>query len=179
MLVRNILQVPANTENERRSDNDASLHDQLLWALQQAGVLELILFIVSSQYENQYHLHALEVIRLVFREQTVDALAHASLRRSALEKQRDEQSLLEAIRREKQQQSARPPTGRHSRFGGTFVIKNMKSISDNNLICHQAFARAKEINFDREKTAQKVSKRFAVQEEEPTQRKSALSIRFC
>ena len=66
-----MLQVPANADTERRADNDASLHDQVLWALQQAGIIDLVLFIIGSEYENQYHLHALEIIFLMLREQVV------------------------------------------------------------------------------------------------------------
>lgn len=69
VLVRNVLQVPANPDTERRADNDASIHDQVLWALQQAGVLDLVLYIMGSEDENQYHLHALEIICLMYREQ--------------------------------------------------------------------------------------------------------------
>lgn len=61
--------MPANPDTERRADNDASIHDQVLWALQQAGVLDLVLYIMGSEYENQYHLHALEIICLMYREQ--------------------------------------------------------------------------------------------------------------
>lgn len=64
-----MLTVPASPETERRADNDASLHDQVLWALQQAGVLDLVLYIIGSEYENQYHLHALEIVCLMYREQ--------------------------------------------------------------------------------------------------------------
>lgn len=69
VLVRNVLQVPASPEAERRADNDASLHDQVLWALQQADILDLVLYIIGSEYENQYHLHALEIVCLLYREQ--------------------------------------------------------------------------------------------------------------
>lgn len=69
VLVRNVLQVPANPEAECRADNDASLHDQVIWALHQTGMLDLVLFIVSSPDEAQFHLHGLEIICLLFREQ--------------------------------------------------------------------------------------------------------------
>lgn len=69
MLIRNVLHVPSNPDVERRPDNDASLHDQVLWSLQQAGILDLILYIIGSEYENQYHLHAMEIICLMYREQ--------------------------------------------------------------------------------------------------------------
>lgn len=69
ILIRNILHVPSNPETERRADNDASLHDQVLWALQQSGILDLVLYIVGSEFETQYHLHAIEIICLMYREQ--------------------------------------------------------------------------------------------------------------
>lgn len=69
VLIRNVLQVPVSPETERRSDNDASLHDQVLWSLQEAGVLDLVLYIIGSEYESQYQLHALEIVCLLYREQ--------------------------------------------------------------------------------------------------------------
>lgn len=69
VLIRNVLHVPSNPDAERRPDNDASLHDQVLWSLQQAGILDLILYIIGAEYEVQYHLHAMEIICLMFREQ--------------------------------------------------------------------------------------------------------------
>lgn len=68
VLIRNVLQIPTSPD-ERRADNDASLHDQVLWSLHQSGVFDLILYIISSEYEHQYHLHALEIICLIYREQ--------------------------------------------------------------------------------------------------------------
>lgn len=69
VLMRNILHVPSSPNAECRADNDASLHDQVLWSLQQAGILDLILYIIGSEHENQYHFHALEIICLMYREQ--------------------------------------------------------------------------------------------------------------
>lgn len=69
VLIRNVLQVPANPEAECRADNDASVHDQVIWALHQSGILDLVLFIISSSDENQFHLHCLEIVCLLYREQ--------------------------------------------------------------------------------------------------------------
>lgn len=69
VLIRNVLHVPSNPEVEKRADNDASVHDQVLWSLQQAGILDLILYVIGSEYESQYHLHAMEIICLMYREQ--------------------------------------------------------------------------------------------------------------
>lgn len=66
-----MLHVPANPEAECRADNDASVHDQVIWALHQAGILDLILYLISSTDEHQYHLHGLEILSLLYREQVI------------------------------------------------------------------------------------------------------------
>lgn len=69
VLIRNVLHVPSSPDVEKRADNDASVHDQVLWSLQQAGILDLILYIIGAEDESQYHLHTLEIICLMYREQ--------------------------------------------------------------------------------------------------------------
>lgn len=176
VLVRNVLTVPASPDTERRADNDASLHDQVLWALHRSGVLDLVLYVIGSEFENQYHLHALEILCLMYREQTAESLADASMQRSAAEKHRDEQELIAVRLRERARFQARPPTGRHSRFGGTYVIANQKSVSDNDIICHQSLTRAIAMDFDREKNGQKKPARN-VKEEGTSERRSAFTVR--
>lgn len=44
-----------------------------------------------------------------------------------------------------------PLSFRHSRFGGTFVIKDVKSISDNDMIFHKPLTKAVKLAFDFEK----------------------------
>ncbi|XP_037944705.1 protein timeless homolog [Teleopsis dalmanni] len=178
VLLRNVLQVPSSPDTECRGDNDASIHDQIIWALHQSGILDLVLFVISSSDEHQFHLHCLEIICLLFREQSAESLADALLQRSASEKQRDEQELLAARRREKQHCVSKPPPGRHSRFGGTYVIRNFKSVSDQDIICHQPLERVTTIDFDREKEQQKRSFRH-VKEEAQIVRRSAFSVRLC
>lgn len=177
VLVRNVLTVPASPDTERRADNDASLHDQVLWALHQAGLLDLVLYIIGSDLENQYHLHALEIVCLMYREQTAESLADASMQRSAAEKHRDEQELISERRRERARYQARPPAGRHSRFGGTYVMTNIKSVSDNDTICHQSLTRTIAMDFNREKSGQKKPSRM-VQEKGTVERRSAFTVRY-
>lgn len=206
MLIRNVLHVPSNPDAERRADNDASLHDQVLWSLQQAGILDLVLYIIGSEYEKQYHLHAMEIICLMFREQVsnsliivdisklivstetfellllicilqkAESLADVSLQRSAAEKTRDDQELVTARKRERVKQALKPISGRHSRFGGTYIMQNMKSISDRDIICHKPLDRTVAMDFDRDKNKQKRSHRVA-KDEEAVERRSAFSIR--
>lgn len=177
VLTRNVLQVPSNPQHEKRVDNDISVHDKLLYALQESGMFDLVLYILSSEYENQYHLHALEITYLIFREQKVETLADPSLQRSAAEKHADEQALVTARKMEKAKIQQRPPPARHSRFGGTYVYKNLKSVSDRDLICHQSLERVVEKDFNRDK--QKVKSNFRLaRDDEKYERQSAFCIRL-
>lgn len=177
VLTRNVLQVPTNPQHEKRVDNDISVHDQLLWSLHESGMFDLILFILSSEYENQYQLHALEIIHLIFREQKVETLAGASVQRTAAEKHADEQALLAARRAEKAKEQLRPPPARHSRFGGTYVYKNLKSVSDRDLICHQSLERVVQKDFSRNKPNAKKNFRLA-RDDDKFERQSAFCIRL-
>lgn len=105
-----------------------------------------------------------------------ESLADVSLQRSAAEKNRDEQELVSARKRERAKQVMKPLSGRHSRFGGTFVMQNMKSISDRDIICHKPLDRAVTMDFDRDKNKQKKSHRVA-KDVETIERRSAFSIR--
>lgn len=53
----------------QRIDDDASVHDQLLWAIHLSGLDDLLLFLASSPTEQQWSLHVLEIISLMFRDQ--------------------------------------------------------------------------------------------------------------
>nr|CAD7457158.1 unnamed protein product [Timema tahoe] len=181
ILVRNVLQVPADPDAEKRTDNDASIHDQILWALHQSGMVDIFLYISSMENEHQYYMHILEIVSLMLREQNPVELASAALQRSSLEKQRDESELL-AIRLEETQErftKVRKYAGaRHSRFGGTFVLKAMKSISDQDLIYHKPLNNIEDLNFDIEKNKQKRPKNRLPMKSERTERRSAYSVRL-
>ncbi|XP_026479584.1 protein timeless homolog [Ctenocephalides felis] len=184
VLARNILQVPASPDAERRADNDASLHDQVLWGLHQSGLLDIVLYITNTQQENQYHLHAIEIISLMYREQNVEILANSELQRSTSEKERDEQELVAARKREQAKinksvgATRMPPSGRHSRFGGTFVFQNIKSISDNDMICHKVVAGPEELNLNKLKNRVKKPKNKIVIDTSSGERRSAFSVRL-
>uniref|UniRef100_A0A182MZ69 Timeless N-terminal domain-containing protein n=1 Tax=Anopheles dirus TaxID=7168 RepID=A0A182MZ69_9DIPT len=186
ILIRNVLQVPANVEREKRFDNDASQHDCLLWALHQAGILDMVLYVLGSPHENRFLIHALEIVSLVYREQAAAHLADATLQRSTAEKKTDELMLIKARRQ--------PPTGagtsttsaaagrkpqstRHSRFRGTYTYTNVKSISDSDAVCHQSLDKIMRLDLGTEKTRQKPSFRQA-KESVTLERKSIFSVRL-
>ncbi|KAG5899963.1 hypothetical protein JTB14_034534 [Gonioctena quinquepunctata] len=180
ILIRNILFVPADAM-ERRPDNDASVHDQVVWALQKSGMLDIILYMTSTPTEQAYYMHILEITYYMLREQQPSELASAALVRSQAEKIRDEAELL-AIRHketnEKQKKSKVHSGTRHSRFGGTFVVKSMKSISDNELIYHKPLNKLESLNFDADKKKPKTPKNRMPIVRSSSERRSAFTIRL-
>ncbi|XP_014246467.1 protein timeless homolog [Cimex lectularius] len=181
ILIRNILHVPANTVSDWRPDNDASIHDQVLWALHQSGMIDILLYMSSSDKEVNFYMHLLEIICLMVREQPPALLANTTAQRSEDEKCRDEQELLQIRQTEIQEKLKKQKKyfgTRHSNFGGTFVVKNMKSTSDKDMIYHKRIQEAKYITFDQEKQKARIPKNKQPLRCNSTERRSALSVRL-
>lgn len=180
ILIRNVLHVPPNLDREQRTDDDASVHDQVIWAIHCSGLEDLLLYIASSEDERNFSMHVLEIVSLMFREQTPDMLATAGVSRSMTEKEKDERELQMALEQEKAQKRASLMkfSTRHSRFGGTYVVQNMKSISDRDVIFHKNQKDVSNLTFDINKKPKKKAKnRQPIKEQELT-RRSTLSIRL-
>ncbi|XP_013165122.1 PREDICTED: protein timeless homolog isoform X1 [Papilio xuthus] len=181
ILIRNVLHVPADLDKERRPENDASVHDQVLWALNQSGILDIILY-MSSENEKQYFMHILEIISHLLREQNPTSLASAALQRSMDEKVRDEQELL-TIRmtetKERQNKIRQFSGTRHSRFGGTYVVQNMKSISENEIISLKPLNNISSLDFNGSKKSRLVKPKNRRPVESGTlERRSAFAVRL-
>uniref|UniRef100_A0A7N5JT31 Timeless circadian regulator n=1 Tax=Ailuropoda melanoleuca TaxID=9646 RepID=A0A7N5JT31_AILME len=63
LLVRNILHVPTDLDQEKVRGS------WLLWAVHLSGLDDLLLFLASSPAEQQWSLHVLEIVSLMFRDQ--------------------------------------------------------------------------------------------------------------
>ncbi|XP_045765295.1 protein timeless homolog isoform X2 [Maniola jurtina] len=181
ILIRNVLHVPADLDKERRPENDASIHDQVLWALNQAGILDIILY-MSSENEKQYFMHILEIISHLLREQNPTSLADAALQRSVDEKLRDDQELLMMRMSESKERLNKVKlysATRHSRFGGTYVVQNMKSISENQLISLKPLNKISDLDFNGSKKSKLVRpKNRRPVESGFLERRSAFAIRL-
>eukprot|EP00092_Neocalanus_flemingeri_P015916 GFUD01017233.1.p1 GENE.GFUD01017233.1~~GFUD01017233.1.p1 ORF type:complete len:1724 (+),score=585.73 GFUD01017233.1:81-5252(+) len=181
ILVRNVLQVPTNVRREGRTSDDASMHDQVLWVLHQSGMQDLLLYVASSDGEANYCLHVLEIISLMFREQDPMSLASASLGRSKAEKAADEEALANAVRLEdkkEKEKTRQMVTSRHSRFGGTFVLKDVKSITDRDMIVQKPLSDMQDLNFDKKKRGVKRAKNRIAPENLDVVRRSTLPVRI-
>lgn len=181
ILVRNVLHVQPDANEEKRTDDDASIHDQVLWSLHVSGMEDLLLYISNSADERQYCMHTLEIVTLMFRQQTPALLASAGVQRAISEKEKDVREL-EIIREQERvakKERARTTSTRHSRFGGTFLLKNVQSISDKEVIFHRSLDKAGNHSFDITKTPLKISKNRAPIKQVDVVRRSTLSIRLC
>ncbi|XP_074536589.1 protein timeless homolog [Halichoeres trimaculatus] len=180
LLVRNVLHVPADPYEEKKVDDDASVHDRLLWAIHMSGFDDLIKFLASSQSEQQWSMHVLEIISLMFRDQTPEALVSAGQARSAEEKHRDSQEL-EALR-QREQAEKRSRTfqrgTRHSRFGGSYVVQGLKSVGDKDVIYHRNLHHFKNYTHDTGKALRRVPRRRRQAQECKDKRRSALNVRL-
>ncbi|XP_015606157.1 protein timeless homolog [Cephus cinctus] len=179
-LVRNVLQIPPD-DNEKRTDNDATIHDEVLFALHASGLVDLLLFIASNSSEQQYHMQILEIISLMLREQSASRLSKVGLERTAAEKERDGAQLQTRRDHEIKQKMERVKKyagSRHSRFGGTFVVQNMKAIGENQLICHKPFEKIETLEFGIAKTKMKARKKKVDLVDSCQERTSALSVRM-
>ncbi|XP_041097860.1 protein timeless homolog [Polyodon spathula] len=180
LLVRNVLHVPADPSEEKSLDDDASLHDKLLWAIHMSGMDDLIKFLASSPSEHQWSMHILEVISLLFREQTPEQLASTGQARSAREKDKDSQELEILRQRELAEKRSRSLQrgNRHSRFGGCYVVQGLKSIGDSDVIYHRGLQNFKDYSHDCGKAVRRVPKRRQAARESQGKRRSALNVRL-
>ncbi|XP_028855333.1 protein timeless homolog [Denticeps clupeoides] len=180
LLVRNVLHVPADPYEEKNVDDDASVHDKLLWAIHMSGMDDLLKFLASAQSEQQWSMHVLEVISLMFRDQTPEVLASAGHARSSQEKQKDAAEL-EALRAKEQaeKRSRIMQRGtRHSRFRGSYVVQGVKSIGEKDVIFHQGLHNLKNYSHDSGKAVRRVPKRKLMAQDLESQRRSALNVRL-
>ncbi|XP_048261586.1 protein timeless homolog isoform X2 [Bombus terrestris] len=180
IFIRNVLQILPD-ENEKRVDNDATVHDEVLYALNTSGIVDLLVFIASNRSEQQYHLQVLEIISLMLRDQSASELARSGLQRSLSEKEKDEETLLAARLKEKEKkiERVRKYTGaRHSHFGGTYVVQNMKAIGENQLLCHKPYQKIEALNFGQDKKKVSKPKNKRPMWDPRGERTSALSVRL-
>ncbi|XP_014669894.1 PREDICTED: protein timeless homolog [Priapulus caudatus] len=69
-------------------------------------------------------------------------------------------------------------SARHSRFGGTYLIKDVKSISQNDVIYHRNQADVKSLSFDQQKTRRRIAKNKLPAKDAEVYRRSTLSVRL-
>ncbi|XP_062827010.1 protein timeless homolog isoform X2 [Anolis carolinensis] len=181
LLVRNVLHIPADPDEEKNIDDDANTHDRVLWAIHISGMDDLLKFLASSQSEQQWSLHVLEIISLMFRDQKPDQLAATGQGRSAKERVTDiaELEILRQKELTEKKNRVLQRSSRHSRFGGCYVIQGLKSIGERDVVMHKSLHNVKNYSHDLGKEVRRVPKRRQLaHDSESTSRRSALNVRF-
>ncbi|XP_046850780.1 protein timeless homolog [Xenia sp. Carnegie-2017] len=180
LLLRNILHVPADPKAEKRTDEDATIHDQVLWNLHACCIDDFIIYVASSPDESRWCMHALEIISHMMREQKADVVAKTAAQKTQKEIDDDMRELEILYEREKAAQTrVFRKSSRHSNFGGTFHVENIKALNDeNNLLYHKPLQQAKNLSFDFGKTAPRKRKAEMRAREQDIGRKSTLSVRL-
>ncbi|KAI5699073.1 hypothetical protein M8J75_015950 [Diaphorina citri] len=136
ILIRNVLQIPTDPETERCCHDNPNSHDTVVYVLNQAGMLDILIYIAMSPDESNYYLHLLEIMMLLLKEQNPESLAKSDRTRTTTEKQKDENELNRIREREVKEKAERlmKYSSRHSRFGGTYVVKGVKGIGDKDVL---------------------------------------------
>ena len=140
-------------DNSNVASIGASVHDRVLCSLDRSKIADSLLKIAGSSDEKIFYMHVLEIVSLMYREQSPEDLArfqiHNSNDNNILAKFVEEERLT-SIKRNKL------VSGRHSNFGGKHTI----SINRNHFLTfftnrnrcfarHQRYIRSK---FDRTQT---------------------------
>ncbi|NXH21197.1 TIM protein, partial [Bucco capensis] len=161
LLVRNVLHVPPDPTEEQGVDGDASMHDRVLWALHISRMDDLLKFLASSQAEQQWALHVLEIISLMFRDQSPEELALLGQGQAAAEHGEDTWELETLRQREMAERRVRAlqRPSRHSHFGGSYVLQGLKAIGDRDVIFHKGLHNLKSYSHDLGKEPRRVPRR--------------------
>ena len=146
-----------------------------------SGMEDVLIYLASNDNERHFCMHVMEIISLMLREQNPAGLALAAAQRSVAEQQKDTDDLVAILQKEasiKEAKYKKMTTSRSSIFRGTFSVKDVKSISDRDLIVHKQIQDAKDIDFSRDKKSKRKSARQLPLACADASRRSTLSIRL-
>ncbi|KAL1452665.1 hypothetical protein WDU94_006872 [Cyamophila willieti] len=93
ILIRNVLQIPTDPETELCCHDNPNAHDTVVYVLNQAGMLDILIYIAMTPDESHYYLHLLEIMMLMLKEQDPESLAKSDRTRTSTEKEKDEHEL--------------------------------------------------------------------------------------
>ncbi|CAD6188489.1 unnamed protein product [Caenorhabditis auriculariae] len=129
LLIRFVFSIRP-TGNDLRSYFDTS-HDKLVSAFLTAGLDEVLIQIASEPKEKEFHVAIVDIFALLLKEHTPEELLTTNEEVLAAERKAAEEELRAAREREsvKVLQRRQSLSSRHSRFGGSYVVKGMQSLS--------------------------------------------------
>ncbi|CAH8658970.1 unnamed protein product [Schistosoma curassoni] len=139
ILMRNVLHIAPDVVGEQRTDEDISVHDQILWAMHLSGWDELLLFLANPDDEQMFAFHTLEIMSLMLREQTPELLVCVGNRAETKSELNTRRKLIEGlkIRDDMERKNFLYACNlSQARFGGAFELVNTPSLSERPMIYH-------------------------------------------
>lgn len=156
VLCRNVLHVSLSMDS--RQFLDESIRDKLIIAMHNAGIDSMILYLSSSDAEQQWCLHVGEIIALLLREQSPGELATFNINERG-SRHDDELKHIRNQENKQKKMNVRSCGSRHTRFGGTFVASGMPALVDrNDLVLHKSLNKCDTISFDEGKAKSRKAK---------------------
>ncbi|CAG2111454.1 unnamed protein product [Medioppia subpectinata] len=164
ILIRNVLYIPIDmSANQKVSEEYTNPHDRIIEVLHSSGIIDLILYLSNDDTQQQFQqfcFHLIEIISLIFKEQNAEFIAKSvgnheenggsnGDRRTDFEREIDRKEIKELKARDVSVLAKVRPN--LNRFNGTYSIKNMKSISDRDIVCHKTPQDLSQISFDANK----------------------------
>uniref|UniRef100_A0A0N5ATF3 TIMELESS domain-containing protein n=1 Tax=Syphacia muris TaxID=451379 RepID=A0A0N5ATF3_9BILA len=132
VLLQNVFSIESAPIDNQRTIWDVNCHDKLVIALLKSGLGNYIVEIAVSEAE--FRLLILEIIALVIKQRNPKDLAFADNIRSVEERAKAEAELQLNVNRSIQEEKllCKSLSTRHSRFAGSYVVKNVKAIGQKN-----------------------------------------------
>lgn len=141
VLVRNILHISYN--DDASTADDVSCQDQIIKHMYESGFFEVLLRFtkIETNKRSEFCSLILEIVYLLLKDQNAKFLAQSvdesCVKRSYSEAKQDKEELKELLSKDKNRNSFRSQA-KFSRFqNSTYQVKNMKSISDREVIFHR------------------------------------------
>jgi timeless len=116
----------------------------------------------------------------MMREHTGEQIAKTKLTRNEEDKVKDERELMQMRQKEAVLKSiqAQKLSTRHSRFGGTFSVRDVKAPSGRDMLCHKPITSTADLSLDStKKTKKTATNRLPMNELDPT-RRSTIPVRL-
>ncbi|RWS26237.1 Timeless-like protein [Leptotrombidium deliense] len=175
VLIRNILHIPVDPKLEHGTDEDANVHDLCVETMYKSGINDLLLFMANSDTETEFCFHILEILSLMMREQNAEFLAksvdsnvidESFNKRNFFEKQKDSEGLRDLLVKDRSLTKLTNATNFNRFKEATYLVKNMKSLSDKDVIFHKTPTDLNSVTFGSQKSkARKAKNRAPLKDE--------------
>ncbi|XP_015789018.1 protein timeless homolog [Tetranychus urticae] len=185
IFIRNILHVPIDTFLVHGADDDEMIAEDMIITFKESGVLDALIKLSSHDETQPFCFHLLEIITSLLRAQSPEFLTLDEDRSSHVNKKRKTCAALvesEELDQIKEHEKKMKNLSRFSRFNrfkdSTYLVKNFKSVGENDLIYHKTTEDPRKISMDIEKAGTKKPKNRAPMQDDCSVQYNNIGITF-